>query len=217
LKLPGQIYRRAYFRNALGFFRCNDPTERLNYRIAELERRVKLPCYGPLPAGHNSMRSEDILHGNACRRHENLSVSSDSRKRTLFRHRSRLPKSHSFDGTVFAPRKLSRILGMMRGCQLWALWPCCAPHQINRFRERVQISSPGLCKTESLLANRAQGFLDVGTRVALPTLFVRVSRCCPRCPWGPVMQSRPVADSGTTCATFGDRLVPCAVRTACRP
>ena len=35
-------------------------------------------------------------------------------------HRSRLPKSHAFDGTVLATRKVILILGMIGGCQLRA-------------------------------------------------------------------------------------------------
>ena len=71
-------------------------------------------------------------------------ISRKSRNSTLFRHRSRLPKSHPCDGTVLAPRKPIRIFGMIGGRELRALWPCCEARQrtLVRLRGRLrQLSS----------------------------------------------------------------------------
>ncbi len=51
------------------------------------------------------------------------------------RRRFTLPASetHWFDGTVLAPWKPIRILGMMRGGDLPQIWPCCEPQETKIF------------------------------------------------------------------------------------
>ena len=43
---------------------------------------------------------------------------------------------------LMALREIDPILGMMVGCQLPALWPCCEPHQSKGFRGRIPKPNP---------------------------------------------------------------------------
>ena len=54
-----------------------------------------------------------------------------SEQSTEFRHCSRLPRSHPFDGTGFESRKGSPFLGVTLGREFSPIWPCCEPRQIN--------------------------------------------------------------------------------------
>ena len=57
---------------------------------------------------------------------------------------------------------------MMRGCQLWAFWPCCEPHQINGFRERVQfLPNERIYLSKNLLSN-ILGIGNDGPRIRFP-------------------------------------------------